>query len=105
MPKAHPDAGLALAKKIEPLDTDGRPSPDGRIVLVTIGMSNTTMESQAFLRLARIDGAVNPKLVLVDGAQGGQTAHITADPNANFWRVVEQRLAAESVRPKQVQAA
>ena len=103
-PPAHLQAGLALAKGIAPLDTEGRPSLDGRIVFLTIGMSNTTMESQAFLKLAAADAAINPKLTPVDGAQGGQTAHITADPQANFWKVVEERLAAAHVTARQVEA-
>lgn len=103
-PPAHLEAGLALAKSVAPLDANGHPSPNGRIVFLTIGMSNTTMESQAFLRLAAADPSVNPRLTLVDGAQGGQTAHITADPQAHFWTVVEERLAAAHVNPRQVQA-
>jgi len=103
-PPAHLQAGLALAKSVAPLDTDGHPSPSGRIVLLTIGMSNTTMESQAFLKLAAADPGVNPKLTLVDGAQGGQSAHITADPQASFWAVVEERLAAAHVTARQVEA-
>src|ERR1700722_10010139 len=39
-PPAHLKAGLAMAKKIVPLDADGHPSPDGKIVMISIGMSN-----------------------------------------------------------------
>jgi hypothetical protein len=104
-PRVHLAAGVAMAKRIVALDSEGRPSASGRIVFVTIGMSNTTMESQAFLRLAKGEAAINPQLVLVDGAQSGQTAHITANPGANFWRVVEERLAQAGVTSKQVEAA
>jgi hypothetical protein len=95
-PAAHLAAGMAAAKRIEPLD--------GRIVLLTIGMSNTTQETQAFLELAAADRSLNPKLTLVDGAQGGQTAHITANPQANYWKVADERLAAAGVSARQVQA-
>ena len=94
-PEAHLAEGLRLAKAIAPID--------GRIVFLTIGMSNTTQETQAFLKLAAQDRAVNPNLTLVDGAQGGQTARITANPEANFWKVVEDRLSAAHVTAKQVQ--
>ena len=104
-PAAHRKAGLALARQVVPLDSEGRPSDNGRIAFLTIGMSNTTMESQAFIRLAHAESGLNPNLVLVDGAQGGQTARITANPEANFWKVVEERLAAAGVTAKQVQAA
>jgi len=102
-PPKHLERGLALAKQIVPLDADGKPSPGGKIVLLTTGMSNTTMESQAFLKQASADAAVNPKLVIVDGAQGGQTAHIIANPQANYWNIDEQRLAEKGVSAKQVQ--
>jgi hypothetical protein len=103
-PAAHAAAGLELARRIKPLDTAGHPAPDGKIVLLAIGMSNTTQEFQAFLRLAHADSALNPRLVLVDGAQGGQTAAITAKADANFWKVAGERLDAAGVTGAQVQA-
>jgi hypothetical protein len=103
-PPAHLKAGLALARQTIPLDAEGHPSDSGWMVFLTIGMSNTTQESQAFIRLARADDGLNPKLVLVDGAQGGQTARITATPDANFWKVVDDRLSAVGVTANQVQA-
>src|ERR1700722_456357 len=36
-PKRHLEAGLRIASQIVPLDRDGHPSPDGRIVMCTIG--------------------------------------------------------------------
>jgi hypothetical protein len=105
VPGPHLAVGLALAKSVAPLDADGRRSATGRIVFLTIGMSNTTQETQAFLKLAAADSGVNPQVVLVDGAQGGQTARITADPAANYWKVAEERLAAAGVTAKQVQVA
>jgi hypothetical protein len=103
-PPAHLAAGLALAKRVVPLDRDGLPDDGGRIVLLSIGMSNTTQEFSAFQKLAADAPGLNPKLALVDGAQGGQTAQITANPQSNFWRVVEQRLAEAGVTPAQVEA-
>src|SRR5436190_79925 len=43
-PARHLKAGLALAKTIRPLDAEGRESADGKIVLMSVGMSNTTMK-------------------------------------------------------------
>ncbi|MBI5769998.1 MAG: hypothetical protein HZA93_19640 [Verrucomicrobia bacterium] len=102
-PAAHAAAGLQLARSVLPLDADGRPAADGKIVLLTCGMSNTTQESQAFLKLARADAALHPRLVIVDGAQGGQTAAITAKPDANYWTVTADRLRAAGVTAQQVQ--
>ena len=104
-PPAHLKAGLAQARRIVPLDAAGRPAADGKIVMVAIGMSNTTMKFQAFQKMAAADGRLNPKLVLVDGAQGGQVAWITANPKMPYWEVVDSRLEAAGVTRNQVQAA
>ena len=103
MPSAHREAGLRQAAKIVPLDAEGRPSPSGKIVLMSIGMSNTTMEYQTFMKLAAGE-ALNPNLVLVDGAQGGQSALETSDAKSNYWKVADERLKAAGVTAKQVQA-
>ncbi len=94
-PAAHRKAGLAAAAKITPID--------GKIVLLSLGMSNTTMEFSAFKKLADQEKGLNPSLVIVDGAQGGQTAAVTANPNANYWKVDEDRFAKAGVTAKQVQ--
>lgn len=102
-PNAHLEAGLGFAREITPLDGEGRRAASGKIVLLTIGMSNTTQESQAFLKLAETEKDLNPQLVIVDGAQGGRAADTTADQKATYWNVVEERLSAAGVTPKQVQ--
>jgi len=103
-PREHQKAGLEAAAGIVPRDTSGQPSRDGKIVLVSIGMSNTTQEFQVFQKLASADPDLNPRLVLVDGAQGGQAADVTADPRSRFWGVLDQRLSAAGVSRQQVQA-
>jgi hypothetical protein len=95
-PKAYLKTGLARAKAVQPVD--------GKIVLLSIGMSNTTQEFSAFKRLADADPRKNPALTIVDGAQGGQDAEIVKDPNARFWSVVGARLALAGATPAQVQA-
>jgi hypothetical protein len=102
-PAAHAAAGLNLARAVAPLGPDGRPSAQGKIVLLSVGMSNSTQEFQVFQRLARADRELNPRLIIVDGAQGGQTAAVTAQSDANYWTVNAQRLKAEGVTAEQVQ--
>ena len=102
-PPAHDAAGLKIARTIVPLGADGHPLAGGQIVLITCGMSNTTQESQAFKKLAAADSALNPKLVIVDGAQGGQTASITAQSEAKYWDVDMARLEAAGLTARQVQ--
>src|SRR3954470_14740173 len=43
-PADHLSVGLARKALVRPLDTNGNPSPTGKIVLLSIGMSNTTQE-------------------------------------------------------------
>ena len=50
-PTAHADAAKAEAEKIQPLDADGKPSKTGKVVLLSIGMSNTTQEFSRFMQL------------------------------------------------------
>jgi hypothetical protein len=95
-PAAHRAAGLALARKIAPVD--------GKIVLLSIGMSNTTMEFQTFQKLAAADRDLNPNLLIVDGAQGGRTARFTARPEDVFWKELDRRIAAAGAKNEQVQA-
>lgn len=102
-PPAHREAALKEAAQIAPLDPDGRPSPGGRIVLLGVGMSNTTMEYRRFREIADADPAKSPRVIIVDGAQGGQDARITADPAADFWPRIDARLRMAGVTEKQVQ--
>jgi hypothetical protein len=66
-------------------------------------MSNATQEFSTFVPTSNADVHRNPHVVVVDGAQGGQTATIIADPTANFWSVIQTRLTAAGVTASQVQ--
>lgn len=104
-PATHEAAGVAIANQITPLDADGNPDPNGRIVMIGIGMSNAYQEFGAFQSLVELDPSTNPSLTLVNGAQPGLTAEYWIDPNALTWIVVNQRLAAQGLTPEQVQVA
>jgi Cu/Ag efflux protein CusF len=108
-PQSHEDSGRRLAAQVQPLDRGGQPAPDGRIVLLSIGMSNTSQSSTGFRRALREASGINPRVVLVDGAQGGMTAAAIQDPEdtrtgARYWTTVDERLRAEGVTRNQVQA-
>ncbi|MDQ3021650.1 MAG: hypothetical protein M3R36_13935 [Bacteroidota bacterium] len=104
-PDDHDDGGLDLASKIVPLDTAGNYNPTtGKIVLLSVGMSNCSQEFLQFMQTVNGASYLNPKLVIVNGAQGGQTIDIINNPNAQFWTVIVQRLTAAGVSVKQVQA-
>jgi hypothetical protein len=104
IPAAHLAAGLKLSKQIVPLDADGNPSADGKIVLLAIGFSNPNMEFPAFQRLAAAEAGLNPKLLLVNGCVGGQASSVIANPQSNYWNLVRQHVTAAGATPKQVQA-
>ena len=104
-PPAHLKAGLALAKSIVPLDRNGHPSADGKVVLMSIGMSNGTQEFRSFITLATAHRPeLNPRLVIVDGAQSSQVASKIVDPNLPYWNTPLTQLKDAGVTPEQVQA-
>jgi hypothetical protein len=120
-PAEHRAAVEKQLKLVQPLDADGNPARDGKIVLLSVGMSNTTMEFQAFKRKADTDPQKSPRVVIVDGAQGGRVASVwargaegipaginlskEAAQKVDPWPVVDQRLKAAAVSPQQVQVA
>lgn len=103
-PHAYLAEGLARAERIQPLDKTGEPATDGKIVLLSIGMSNTTQEFSVFKREADADPGKNSRLFIVDGAQGGQAAVQIANSDAPFWGVATERLEQAGATPQQVQA-
>lgn len=116
-PLDHLTAGLERAARIRPLDVAGRPDPDGKIVLLSIGMSNTSAEfckgtlvdcsAESFVGQALADPAVDhERLVIVNGAQGGEGAEEWDLPGEETYDVVrDRRLAALGLVEQQVQVA
>ena len=107
--KNEPPPALAAAAKkelakIRPLGADGKPADDGKVVLLSVGMSNTTMEYSRFKQLAEADADKSPKLVIVDGAQGGQAAaQWLTGPESRVWQTLDERLKTAGVTAQQVQ--
>jgi len=109
-PEAHQVAAQKESVKIQPLDAEGRPSKTGKIVLMSVGMSNTTQEFSTFKKLADADPNKSPFVVIVDCAQGGQAAHQWAYPDEGQnkqrpspWTVMDERIKQSRVSPAQVQ--
>lgn len=116
-PAAHDSVGRARARAIQPLDTSGAPAAAGKIVLLSVGMSNTTQEfcaggstpnactSWSFMGQAAADPTINhATLVLVNGARGGQDARTWATAAAaNYDTVRLNRLAPLGLTERQVQ--
>lgn len=105
-PPAHERTGQIAAAAIQPLDTSGNSDPDrGKIVMISIGMSNTNYEFETFIQAAHADDSTNPHLVLVNGALPGQTSDRWTDPAAPAWLALEETLANYQVSAAQVQVA
>jgi len=107
-PERHEAAGVQLSREIVPLDTNGVPSSNGAIVLISSGMSNATQEwaskgTNNFAARANRDPSRNSRLTIVDGAIGGQDAPQWTDINSPNWSTVLSRLAAARVTTNQVQ--
>ena len=105
-PAGHLAAALQIAGDIVPLDENGDPDPvSGQIVMISVGMSNTSHEFNPFIDLAHKDPQVNRRLRIVNGALGGQTAELWVDPQGRVWQEVNARLRHAKVTPEQVQIA
>ncbi len=101
-PAAHLQAGLAIAQNIQPLNGTGQVDVmNGRIVLLSIGMSNTSQEFLSFISLD--DPLKSGSVELLNGAQGGKTAEKISDPSNDFWTVLNQRLSSSGLTAQQVQ--
>ncbi len=118
VPPAQAAAGLARARRVQPLDADGTPSPTGKIALLSISMSNGSAEwcgattcrstapsGQSFMVQAAASPAVNHQtLMIVNGAHGGQAAARWTSPTSPDYDVVrDQQLAPLGLTEKQVQ--
>lgn len=109
VPAAHLQAGLLIARGFEPLQTDGHPDPNGRIVLISVGMSNAAQEfsagSDSFIAKLTGDASLNPSLRIVNCAQPGKTVEYWLDPGDPVYSDCYASLAAEGLSPAQVRAA
>ncbi|MBA4149047.1 MAG: PKD domain-containing protein [Verrucomicrobia bacterium] len=117
-PPQHLSAGLNIAlNEIVPLDSAGHADEtNGKVVMISVGMSNTTQEfaigsndgidaGGAFKPRANGDPAKHPQLLIVDGAQGGQDVTRWTNLTSTTWKTVNSRLTQAGVTSNQVQVA
>jgi hypothetical protein len=121
-PTPHLNAGMQIGTQIRPLNASGRVDDrNGKIVTVSVGMSNTTMEwssgdpvthdsMQAFRFRAMSDPALNRQLVIIDCAQGSRDVVNWSRLGDPTWGTAIQRVTntivdGQRVTTKQVQIA
>jgi hypothetical protein len=78
VPSDHDADGLAAAALIQPLDTNGTPSASGKVILISMGMSNAAIEFGSFVSLANASTQVN-KTTLHIGNEA------LSDQDACYW--------------------
>ncbi|MBL8993085.1 MAG: EF-hand domain-containing protein [Spirochaetia bacterium] len=107
-PKEILDWALQEAKKIVPLNKEGKPDPKGKVAFISLGMSNTTQEFQKLLEMLKTMRLAS-YLACIDGAQGGNEATAWATEikdsrtGKTSWDELARRLAAAEISPLQVQ--
>jgi len=106
MPKGHDNDGVNYAKQIEPLDANGNPDPNGKMALISIGMSVASDTFEIFTEDAGADPSVNPQLVFVPGAQPRLGANNWTLLTLPAWQdIFEYFLPQSGVTADQVVAA
>jgi len=102
-PASYAAEGAATAALVQPRSGHGAPSPNGKIGLLSLGMSNASLEWSTFLSSWMSSSLRNPAVQIVNGAQSGMTLDAIVDPTTNFWNVVASRMGAAGVSSYQVQ--
>jgi hypothetical protein len=104
-PEPHDSDGVSIAQGIGPLDSNGNPDPNGKMVLMAIGESTAQQEFTRFLPIGNADPAKNSSLVLVNGAQGGATPNNFTSTSSAYWStVLNDYLPQNNVTAQQVVA-
>ncbi len=121
IPAAHAAFGRESINRIQPLDLDGNPTPDGTVVLLSIGMSNVTQEwcqffpgpssrrpspcnPWTFMGRMSDDPRVNPNVFILNGARGARALDDWDEPtDTEFDRVKNTVLRYHGVSEAQVQ--
>ncbi len=102
-PAAHLALAMLAAANVVPRDAAGFPDADGLVGMLSIGMSNTNQEFAAFERAQDVNLVRDARLVILDGAVGGQSAEVIMNPLAPYWNTVDARVAATGLDPDQIQ--
>jgi hypothetical protein len=104
-PSIHNEAGLRIASQVRPLDVAGFPdSVFGKIVLLSVGMSNGQQNFSKFELFCDTLQNKNPYVEVVNGAQGGWHIARILDPDTAYWSNIDTILQRRGLTSLQVQA-
>ena len=108
--------GVDIANAIVPLDSNGEYDSNGKVVVLSIGMSNATQEfcsksgvepcdDFTFTGQARKNNSINhDNVYLANGARGGATANDWSSPQAIYYgNIIGGTLEPNNLSNKQVQ--
>jgi hypothetical protein len=105
-PPTHRAAALELAKKIVPLNAEGKPAADGKIVFVSLGMSNTAGVFMTFKeKVADVDPDKAANVLVANCAVGGAGVASWTQPSSGTWSKALAQLKDAGATPQQVQVA
>jgi hypothetical protein len=102
-PSAYKKAGVALGATVQPVDRNGKPSTSGKIVMISIGMSNASRGFSEFIRLADADPRIDSSLLMIDSAREGADATQIAVTCGDYWIHVGRQLQRCEISTAQVQ--
>jgi hypothetical protein len=107
-PADHLAAGLRQAARVTPRDTEGRPSPTGKIAFLSVGSGETERIYDSLIQMTHDDPRVDRQsVVCINAAREGFDSErwIAPQISANLNRIRDTLLAPAGVSEKQVQVA
>jgi len=102
---AHLSLALSQSAQIQPLNNNGQPAANGKVVLIGVGASNPRTEFEAFKQQAQSSGLLKPSTAIVNTCIGGQGVQKMNQASANYWQQAENTLQQAGLSMQQVQAA
>jgi len=102
-PAPHLNQALNKANLIQPLNGNGQPDPNGKIGLMSIGMSNTNQEFIPFINYVNADPDVSDAIVPVNAARGSVVAKDWATNDTHWTNYVLVNVNEAGLTKQQVQ--
>ena len=106
IPADHLELGMSLQEQVVPRGPDGTPSPDGKIVFISLGVSNTLVQFNGLIEAAATEGGMNPNVLIANTSQTGRALGNWANQNSDqTWNRAIRNIEELGGTPEQVQVA